>query len=258
MDQHDAYYAQLFKHDPVYSTPYPNVEEARRWAAIGEYLSRIAASGRHGDCGALRILDVGCGRGWMTRLASVYGECHGIDPVDEVVAFARTLSPELRFFHGTIEDLLGSPDFEPYDVVLCSEVIEHVEDKEAFAGGLRACLGPGGHVVLTTPRGEQFGRYRRSGYDLQPVEEWITERDLEALFGRHGFRAVRHDRVYDDLPRMSLLHRLAASARLTARLDALGLGWLGKALRHLAAVYQVWWFEKLPPREGATPDRPAA
>lgn len=76
--------------------------------------------------------------------------------------------------------------------------------------------------------------------------------------GRHGLRAVRHDRVYDDLPRMSLLHRLAASARVTARLDALGLGWLGKALRHLAAVYQVWWFEKLTPREGATPDRPAA
>jgi 2-polyprenyl-3-methyl-5-hydroxy-6-metoxy-1,4-benzoquinol methylase len=256
MNRHDAYYARLFKDDPLYSTPYPNLEEARRWARMAEFLSRIADPRRPGAEQPLRMLDVGCGRGWMTRLAGDYGQCDGIDPVGEVVNFAGTLFPELRFIHGTLGDLVRSPDFAPYDVILCSEVLEHVEDKDAFVAGLRDCLAAGGHVILTTPRGELFGRYLRSGYDCQPVEQWLTERELARLFHRHGFRIAGRDRAYDDLPRLSLLHRALASRRVTSMLGRSGLAWLGKGLRHVAATYQVWWFTRDPggpPRHATHP-----
>jgi hypothetical protein len=55
MNRHDAYYARLFQDDPLYSTPYPNLEEARRWAKMAEFLSRLAASRRHGAQQPLRI-----------------------------------------------------------------------------------------------------------------------------------------------------------------------------------------------------------
>ena len=246
MNRHDDYYARLFQHDPTYSAPFPNLEESRRWAKVGEYLSRIAAPERHGGARRLRILDVGCGRGWMTRLASVFGDCEGIDPVENVIDFARTLFPELPFHSGTIEELMRSPDFAPYDVVLCSEVLEHVEEKDAFIATMRDCLVPGGHLIVTTPRAEQFERYRQSGYDLQPVEAWLTERDLGALLERHGFSAMAHDRIYDDLPSLSRFHRVLAGGRLASTLDRWRLAWLTRALRHVGAIYQIWWCSKRP------------
>jgi len=242
----DAYYNVLFREDPVYSTPYPNLEESRRWARMGEILSGIAARNPRAAQEGLRILDVGCGRGWMTRLASVYGRCDGIDPVGGVIDYARSLFPEQTFIHGTLDELVRSPEFAPYDAILCSEVLEHVVDKDAFAALLHRCTRPGGHVILTTPRGELYARYRSSGYDEQPVEAWITERQLEALFARHGFRRALHDRVHDDLPKLSFLHRVAASRSLEARLDGIGLRWIVKGLQHVTAIYQVWCFERHP------------
>lgn len=256
-DGTDAYYNRLFQDDPTYSTPYPNVEESRRWAKIGEFLSRITAGAESFSGDRLRILDVGCGRGWMTKLASIFGQCEGIDPVAGVVDYAKRLFPDLTLRSGTVDDLIGSPGFSPYDVILCSEVLEHVQDQDAFVASLHDCLRPGGHLIVTTPRGELFAKYHASGYDEQPVEAWITERDLEALFFRHGFRAIHRDRVYDDLPKLSFLHRLATSRKLEAALRRTRLSWAVKGLQHCTAVYQVWCFEKqsLQPASSPNPHR---
>jgi 2-polyprenyl-3-methyl-5-hydroxy-6-metoxy-1,4-benzoquinol methylase len=76
----------------------------------------------------LRILDVGCGRGWMTRLAGVYGQCDGLDPVKGVIELARSYFPDLTFHTGEVDAFLKSDAFAAYDVLICSEVIEHVMD----------------------------------------------------------------------------------------------------------------------------------
>ena len=39
----------------------------------------------------------------------------------------------------------------PYDVVVCEQVLEHVEDPRAAAANLRALTRPGGYVVVSTP-----------------------------------------------------------------------------------------------------------
>ena len=55
---------------------------------------------------------------------------------------------------------LDYPDFDvcspppghgTYDVVICEQVIEHVEDPLAAARGLRALCAPGGHVIVSAP-----------------------------------------------------------------------------------------------------------
>ena len=239
----DLFYRKLFTETPNWSTPFPNHDEARRWGKICEYLSEIPQPLIHGVRQRLRILDVGCGRGWLTRLASVYGQCDGVDPVSSSIELARAYFPGLTFHVGTVADLLRSPGFQPYDVVMTSEVIEHVEDKEAFVSNLVTCLVPAGHVILTTPRGEMFRQWLRLGYEPQPVEAWISERKLRALFARHRAVPIKQDRVYLDLPGMSFLHRLCASRKVALALQAAGLTCVGKALQHLAGFYQVWWFQ---------------
>jgi SAM-dependent methyltransferase len=66
-----------------------------------------------------------------------------------------------------------------YDVVVAIEVIEHVDDDEAFVRNVSKVLAPGGHVVLTTPNG-----------DFRPVpyadhRRHYTRRQLSEILRRH-------------------------------------------------------------------------
>jgi 2-polyprenyl-3-methyl-5-hydroxy-6-metoxy-1,4-benzoquinol methylase len=64
----------------------------------------------------------------MTRLAGVYGQCDGLDPVKGVIELARSYFPDLTFHTGEVDAFLKSDAFAAYDVLICSEVIEHVMD----------------------------------------------------------------------------------------------------------------------------------
>ena len=89
--EQSEFYVDLFIKNPVWSTPHPNEDEAARWEKIAGFLKnpawQPAAEKR------LRMLDVGCGRGWLTELASAFGECEGVEPVAAVVEQARKLFP---------------------------------------------------------------------------------------------------------------------------------------------------------------------
>lgn len=77
----------------------------------------------------------------------------------------------------------------------------------------------------------------------QPVEEWLTEREVRDLFTRHGFRAVRHDRVSYGQSELWLLHRMmVASKRVVSALKRTRQRWLLERLQYLAAECQVWLF----------------
>ena len=77
------------------------------------------------------------------------------------------------------------------------------------------------------------------------MESWITERDLCSLFQRHHFNPVGHERVYLDLPRMSMLHSLAASQRVRRLMSRAGLTCLHKGLQYRLGFYQVWCFQSI-------------
>jgi len=195
----DAFYVNLFVNAPAWSTPHPNADEASRWSKIAAFLEYILRRVRQKEPNRqLRILDVGCGRGWLTHLAAGYGTCEGIEPVAGVIDWARKLFPHLRFEAGTAESVLRRPDFGPYDVVLTSEVIEHIPhgQKEAFLAQLAQLLKPDGYLILTTPRGELWEQWKTISPPNQPVEDWVTEDQLRALFVSQGFSELGLERVH--------------------------------------------------------------
>ena len=103
--------------------------------------------------GATSVLDVGCGTGndltapLAARLDGV--QFTGADSDAASIEFARRdhRLPNLRFEH--LDDL-GSTTF---DVVIASEVLEHVEEPRRFLDQLHDRLEPSGRVVLTVPNG---------------------------------------------------------------------------------------------------------
>ena len=242
----DAFYTRLFTENPTWSARHPNVEEARRTAKLLPLLSEVALEHYRSGDGTLRLLDLGCGRGWLTHIASAYGECVGIEPVGPVVEHARALFPDLRFEVGTTTELLGANEAGSFDVVIASEVIEHVPppQRDRFVEDMRALLRPDGAAIVTSDRGELYARWIRSGATEQPEEDWLTERELRRLFVNHGFRVVRQDRAYYAQRQLSPFHRVIASPRVLTALTAVRQRWLLEGLRYPASECQVWLFRR--------------
>lgn len=233
----DAYYVSLFVNNPAWSTPQPNEDESARWAKISGFLQTLTAGDSPDK--QRRILDVGCGRGWLTNLASEFGEAHGVEPVAPVAEQAGRLFPQLRFTAGDATTILNSPDFQPYDFILTSEVIEHVpqSEKAAFVQNFARLLKPGGHVILTTPRGESLQEWTKlSGDPSQPVEEWLREPELRQLFLDAQFIVCSHERVWFD-----------TDARRFVNNDQ------AETTDHLLAIYQVWAFQLPEQKSALTP-----
>jgi hypothetical protein len=61
----DSYYVNLFVESPGWSSPTANADEAARWARIEPFVRDIATRTQRVNQAPLRILDVGCGRGWL-------------------------------------------------------------------------------------------------------------------------------------------------------------------------------------------------
>ena len=232
----DEYYVKLFVENPAWSTASPNADETARWLRISALLQSLPARAPMDK--PRRILEVGCGRGWLTKLVSAFGQAEGVEPVASVVDQARQLFPEFHFTTGTAETILDSNDFQPYDLVITSEVIEHIprDQKPGFIRNLARLLKPGGHVVLTTPRGESLQEWTRlAGDPSQPVEDWICEPELRELFTQANFAVTGHDRVLFD----------TAALRFVTADEA-------QSSNDLIAIYQVWAFQ-LPESNPAWP-----
>ncbi|MCP9473460.1 MAG: glycosyltransferase, partial [Nitrospira sp.] len=197
----DDYYTKLFVSDPGWSSPHPNQEEAARWCKIAGFLEQVVRYREREGRGPLRLLDVGCGRGWLTHLVSRYGTAEGLDPVKAVVDHARRLFPLIRFHVGTPEIFLAQSTSAPYDVVICSEVIEHVsyDRQEAFVASLGRLVAPGGFLILSTPRHEAREQWERIAKPCQPIEDWVTEAQVEELLAAQGFTAVGLERLHVEM-----------------------------------------------------------
>jgi 2-polyprenyl-6-hydroxyphenyl methylase/3-demethylubiquinone-9 3-methyltransferase len=106
------------------------------------------------DClSGLGVLDVGCGGGILAEpLARLGARVTGIDPAEENVAAARLhaekIGLKIDYRAETIEELAESG--KRFDVVIASEVVEHVSDLRLFLHHCGECVKPGGLMVVTT------------------------------------------------------------------------------------------------------------
>lgn len=101
----------------------------------------------------LSVLDVGCGGGLLAEpLARLGATVTGIDPLPESIETARwhaaETGVELAYEAATLEEVVR--EGRRFDLVVASEVIEHVPDPEGFIAALAKAVRPGGLAILST------------------------------------------------------------------------------------------------------------
>ncbi|MER7755182.1 methyltransferase domain-containing protein [Kitasatospora sp. NPDC097643] len=155
--------------------------------------TRLAAlsGARPGD----RVLDVGCGTGYLTRRMAAAvapnGTALGIDPSTQVVDHARHLATGLAgcTFERGIAEGLAAPDAS-FDVVVSSLMIHHLPAEarsQALAEMYRVCR-PGGRLLVADfrPPSSRIGRHL-VGAAAGPAMEHNPIGQLTALVRDAGF-----------------------------------------------------------------------
>ena len=99
------------------------------------------------------MLDVGCGNGFLAgHLLNRGCRVVGIDLSQQGVKLARSSYPQGRFEVLPVDEMiLRNLGEEPFDIVVSTEVIEHVYAPRKFARGCYDSLKPGGMFLCTTP-----------------------------------------------------------------------------------------------------------
>ena len=99
------------------------------------------------------VLDVGCGVGTFSFIASQqFRSVVGVDGSETMIAEARQRGagyPNVTFRTGRLETL--HEEQAPVSLVLCSSVIEYVEDFDQAIDALAALTAPGGHLIVSVP-----------------------------------------------------------------------------------------------------------
>jgi SAM-dependent methyltransferase len=124
----------------------------------------IATEYRDRSPDSVRVLDVGCGNGSLLAipLARAGLDVTGVDLHRPSIERARRTAdaiPNAHFIAGAVTDLTEPP----FDVVILSEVLEHVFDPEVLLLVSLEHLKPDGIVVITVPNG--YGEFE--------IDSWI-------------------------------------------------------------------------------------
>jgi 2-polyprenyl-3-methyl-5-hydroxy-6-metoxy-1,4-benzoquinol methylase len=139
---------ELFEKNAAKSVPHMD-----RTISEGVYLRGnlfVAALVQRCRTGA-SVLDYGCGPGRISRMVARMGYAvHGMDPAPERIREARRQDLDgLDVTFDVLHGFGGSLPSETYDAVICSSVIEFVEEPEVLLGNLHRTLTPGGVLLLS-------------------------------------------------------------------------------------------------------------
>jgi len=160
----------------------------------------------------LRILDIGCGGGIVSEpLARLGAKVVGIDPANENVEAAKLhmvnsgLSIDYRAV--TVEALADSN--ETFDVIVASEVVEHVADIDFFVQRAAEMVKPGGLMIVTTINrtlksftlaivgAEYILRWLPIG--THKWEKFVTPDELENAIEAGGLQVIEESGIMYDL-----------------------------------------------------------
>jgi 2-polyprenyl-3-methyl-5-hydroxy-6-metoxy-1,4-benzoquinol methylase len=100
-----------------------------------------------------RALEVGPGSGvYLSALCSRFRKAVAIDVEQTHIAALQETFAHLANLELLMDDLCHREWQQQFDLVLCSEVIEHVASPSKFMTGLANAVRPGGVLILSTPQ----------------------------------------------------------------------------------------------------------
>jgi len=173
--------------------------------AAGRYVRGslfVDALKRHARAGG-RILDYGCGPGRVARLVAAEGfSVTGLDPSPGMVTVAAEQARAgLALEFGALERDTRL-DAAAYDAIVCSSVIEYVEDPEALLRDFHAAIVPGGTLVVSyanrTSLWGAYAKFRNPDAPHRALQRHLwTLRGAKRMLSRAGFEVAAGPSYYD-------------------------------------------------------------
>src|SRR5689334_17842043 len=156
-----------------------------------------------------RVLDLGCGAGWATRLLARlvsdgpagFGQVVGLDVSDEMIRRARAASRDFEnvmFVWGSATQIPWEENF--FDKVLSVESFYYYPDQERALAELFRVMAPKGRLFIL------INLYKDNPYSLQWVDKLKVPVQVRSaaeyvdLLKKHAFENVDYAQVPDDTP----------------------------------------------------------
>jgi len=156
-----------------------------------------------------RVLDLGCGSGWATRLLARlvadgpegFGQVVGVDVSDEMIRQARASSKDFEnvmFVWGSATQIPWEENF--FDKVLSVESFYYYPDQERALAELFRVMAPKGRLFIL------INLYKDNPYSLQWVDKLKVPVQVRSaaeyvdLLKKHAFENVDYAQVPDDTP----------------------------------------------------------
>ena len=175
-----------------------------RWYEGNELILKLLKDGRK-----VKVLDVGCGEtaGFKfleekALLASVSLANLEYHAVDNNPAIEPLLKDTKIIFH--LFDIMNMEQLfekESFDVIVASEIIEHVVETDRFINILKSLLKPDGYIYLTTPNLASWHARLWLLFGFQPLATEVSY--IRAEFGKgslmkryYSGEAIMHIRLF--------------------------------------------------------------
>jgi SAM-dependent methyltransferase len=141
-----------------------------------------------------RVLDAGCGTGYGIAMLLAEGpeSVTGVDISDEALADAgRRLGDEAELVRADVRDLPFGDD--SFDMVVCFEVIEHVDRQRDALDQLKRVLRPGGVLLISSPNRDVYppgNEHHVREYRPEELRAELEERfETVRLYSQHPWLA---------------------------------------------------------------------
>ena len=108
-------------------------------------------------CDKTSLHDVGCGNAWLLHQIQrefPHLQISGSDAAKSIIEYNRRSMPGIDFHHQDISLPLSAS--ERYDIIVCSEVLEHIKNYRFAVSNLHRLLNKNGIVIITVPRGRIY------------------------------------------------------------------------------------------------------
>jgi SAM-dependent methyltransferase len=205
-------------------------DRARRQAQLLREMLHGQFDGR-----AALIVDIGCGDGAATQLASQVNPGHRFVGVDwSADALKQARERGLPLVQAAIEPAGLPLAAGCADVVIMSELIEHLIDPDSVLDEARRVLAPGGTLLLSTPNLAAWYNRGLLALGIQPL---FTEVSLRGVFGRPGSVVAGHLRLFT---RRALVGLLAARGFGAIRVSGACYHDVPRPLRPLDRAFCAW------------------
>jgi ubiquinone/menaquinone biosynthesis C-methylase UbiE len=131
------------------------------------------------------VLDVGCGLGDVLSQLPENFNLFGVDYAKSNVAYAKQkLIGKAEIFESGIYSLPFESEY--FDIALCLEVLEHIEDDAKAVREISRVLKPGGVLIAAVP----YTYYWKSYKKLLGHFRHYTRQSFSALLLKNGFNTI--------------------------------------------------------------------